>query len=123
MFEDPDLWRGFRSDAHHPVSFKLAPPEKRQIMQEIMNKTLATVLAEAIEIHNDDAVSLVAQDPPKPALPPPLHPWLPAGKTLGRPTGEMQPAKCRSAGMPSPPQSVGASGSSTQQQPPRPQID
>ena len=37
--EKLDAWQDYKSDAHHPMSFKLAPPQERK-QQQIVDMTL-----------------------------------------------------------------------------------
>ena len=93
--EELDQWESFKSDAHFPVSFKLAPPPVRKFMEQSTDLTLSAIFADTF---GDDAVSLVAEILRKPAqLPPP---------PLKGP-----PEKRRRLGTPSPSRAPGPSGS------------
>ena len=103
--EDPQQWRAFKSDAHFPVSFKLAPPQVRELQQQTEDLTLAAVVANQL---GDGAASPVAEAPPKVAQPQPPPPTSKGHRDLAT---EPHPAKRRSVRSPSPSRAPGASGS------------
>ena len=93
--ENPDAWRDVKSDAHHPMSFKLAPPQERK-QQQIVDMTLAAMHPNQL---GDGAASPVAEASPKPAQPQPPPP-PPTRDDHCDLAAEQQPAKRRSVGTP-----------------------
>ena len=91
--ENLDAWRDYKSDAHHPMSFKLAPPQERK-QQQIVDMTLAAMHPNQL---GDGAASPVAEASPKPAQPQPPPPTRNDHRDLA---AEQQPAKRRSVGTP-----------------------
>ena len=75
--ENLDAWRDYKSDAHYPMSFKLAPPQERK-QQQIVDMTLAAMHPNQL---GDGAASPVAEASPKPAQPQPPPPRRP-GMTI-----------------------------------------
>ena len=94
--ENLDAWRDYKSDAHHPMSFKLAPPKERK-QQQIVDMTLAAMHPNQL---GDGAASPVAEASPKPAQPQPPPPPPPTRNDHRDPAAEQQPAKRRSVGTP-----------------------
>ena len=95
--ENLDAWRDYKSDAHYPMSFKLAPPQERK-QQQIVDMTLAAMHPNPNQL-GDGAASPVAEASPKPAQPqpPPPPPTRNDHRDLA---AEQQPAKRRSVGTP-----------------------